>query len=187
MIEKSPQNIETADQLLAMPDDGRRYELIAGVLSMMSPAGSEHGRVALRIASRLARHVEDLDLGQTYAAETGFLLARDPDTVRAPDAAFVSHQRLASVEATSGYLSLAPDLVVEVVSPSDSFSDVEAKAQQWTDSGTRIVLIADPVNQTLIVYQSASDIRVLRSGEAFESGDFCGGWKLTVDEAFDIK
>ena len=66
-------------------------------------------------------------------------------------------------------------------------ADPKRSAQQWTDSGTRIVLIADPVNQTLIVYQSASDIRVLRSGEAFESGDFCGGWKLTVDEAFDIK
>ena len=186
MIEKTHQDVQTAEQLFAMPNDGNRYELVQGTLRMMSPAGSEHGRIAMRIASRLARHVEELNLGETYAAETGFLIASDPDTVRAPDAAFVSHALLETIEPTSGYLPLAPDLVVEVISPHDSFSEVEAKAEQWLLAGTKTVLIADPANQTLSVYADVSQIRVLRAGQTFDAGDVCGGWELKVDDAFQV-
>ena len=187
MIEKRVQQpVATAEQLLAMPDDGNRYELVEGVLKVMSPAGSEHGEIAMRIASRLAHHVECRRLGRTYAAETGFRIGADPDTVRAPDAAFVSRERLRSIEPTSGYLPLAPDLVVEVISPNDSFSDVEKKAQQWIDAGTRIVLIADPGNQSLVIRKSALEMEVLRSGETFAAGEVCAGWVLSVDEAFGI-
>ncbi len=187
MISDTSQPLRTAEQLFAMPNDGNRYELVRGVLTMMSPAGSERGKIAGRIFARLHMHVEKLNLGETYAAETGFRIATSPDTVRAPDAAFVSHQRLATVEFTRGYLPLAPDLVVEVLSPGDSSSDVEAKAEQWLTSGTRLVLVADPANQTLRVYKNASQIQVLRSGERFDSGDICGDWQLSVDDAFQIK
>lgn len=80
----------TAEQLATMPSDGKRYELVKGVLSTMSPAGGRHGRIAGRVFKLLANHVDDHQLGCTFAAETGFLIARDPDTVRAPDAAFSS-------------------------------------------------------------------------------------------------
>ena len=135
MIQHSTQGLMTAEQMFAMPDDGHRCELINGVLRMMSPAGSEHGQVADRISRHLGNHVESNNLGATYATATGFLIGTSPDTVRAPDAAFVSHSRLKSVEPTSGYLPLAPDLVVEVVSPSDTSSDVEAKVDQWLNAG----------------------------------------------------
>ena len=187
MIKKTNQNIETAAELSLMPDDGNRYELVQGTLKIMSPAGSEHGEVADRIGRRLGDFVETHNLGKTFAAETGFRIENDPDTVRAPDAAFVSHDRLASVESTHVYLPLAPDLVVEVVSPNDSFSDVEAKAEQWMNAGTKIVLIADPANRTLGVYESVSHMRVLHSGEIFESGNVCGRWQLSVDDAFQIE
>lgn len=154
---------------------------------MMAPAGSEHGRIAGRIYVRLANHVEQHRLGETYAAETGFRISSSPDTVRAPDAAFVSNASLSNVKPTSGYLPLAPELVVEVVSPNDSYSKVEAKAFEWLSAGTRIVLVADPANTTLAVYENESEIRVLRQGDSFDAGEVCGGWQLSVDDAFKIE
>ena len=154
---------------------------------MMSPAGSEHGNIAARIAARLVVHVEQYDLGKTYAAETGFLISTSPDTVRAPDAAFVSNERLAKAEPTCGYLQLSPDLVVEVISPNDRFSQVEAKAADWLRAGTEIVLVADPENLVLKVYAKDSGIRTLGQGETFSAGDVCGNWQLTVNDAFQIK
>ncbi len=153
---------------------------------MMSPAGSEHGWVAARILNRLATHVEGSNLGKVYAAETGFKIGSSPDTVCAPDACFVSHERLATVESTQSYLPLAPDLVVEVVSPHDKSSEVEAKAEEWLKAGTGIVLVADPSNLTIRVYQDGSKIRLLRAGEQFEAGKVCGNWTLNVNDTFDI-
>jgi len=140
-----------------------------------------------RILTRMANHVEASRLGRVYAAETGFLIEVDPDTVRAPDAAFVSHERLESALPSTSYLQVAPDLVVEVVSPSDTSTEVEAKAEQWLDAGSRIVLVADPKNQTLRVYRSKAQIEVLHSGEEFSSGDVCGDWNISVNEVFDIR
>jgi Uma2 family endonuclease len=184
-LESGRTNI-TAERLFDMPDDGSRYELVNGVLHMMSPAGSEHGDIASRILRRLGDHVERCQLGKTYAAETGFLIASSPDTVRAPDAAFVSDQRLATVEPTRGYLPLAPDLVVEVISPSDSYSDVEAEATDWLNAGTLVVLVADPANAVLKSYEPTG-IRTYRKGDVFQAGSACSGWQLSVDDALQIR
>ncbi len=184
MTSKTKQHFVSADQLLAMPDDDQRYELIEGMLKVMSPAGGEHGQIAGRILRRLGDHVEEHDLGTTFAAKTGFQIQSSPDTVRAPDAAFVSHERLARFDSLQGYLPLAPDLAVEVISPSDTFSDVEAKAAQWLDAGTKTVLVADPATITLRVYELGAIIRVLRQGETFNAGTVCGDWQLSVNDAF---
>jgi len=186
MVSIDPQTVTTADQLYARPDDGNRYELIEGRLSMMSPAGSEHGRIAGRIFLRLAAHVERHKLGETYAAETGFRIAQSPDTVRAPDAAFVSRQRLEAVAPTHGYLPLAPDLVVEVVSPNDSFSSVETKVADWLEAGCQLALVVDPGTLTFHVYRPGAEIRLLRSGDRFSAGPSCAGWSLDVDDAFGV-
>jgi Uma2 family endonuclease len=187
MMTNTEQSVVTAEQLFCMPHDGNRYELVRGVLNMMSPAGSEHGWIAGRIFHRLATHVEKYDLGRAYAAETGFRIASSPDTVRAPDACFVSHERLASVEPTRSYLPLAPDLVVEVISPNDTFSEVESKIEAWLQAGTSVVLVADPASQTLRVYRDGSKILVLHAGETFEAGKVCGDWKLSVHDVFQLK
>lgn len=189
MIHQTPkfEGLKSADQLYELPDDGNRYELIRGDLVMMSPAGSEHGWIAGRIFLRLATHVEGHDLGRAYAAETGFKISESPDTVRAPDACFVSHDRLKNVEETRSYLPLAPDLVVEVVSPNDASSDVEAKAEEWLNAGSKVVLVADPKNETLRVYRNKEQIEVLRSGQEFSSDQVCGAWKISVNEIFDIR
>jgi Uma2 family endonuclease len=175
--------VTSADELFAMPDDGRRYELVQGELRMMLPAGGRHGRIALKLARRLGDYVEQLDLGETFAAETGFLLTQDPDTVRAPDVAFVSHARLRGLADHPGYLPLAPDVVAEVVSPSDSSSDVEEKALGWLSAGVAVVLVVDPQTKTIRDYRSAQEIRVYAEGN-IELGEVISGYRLDVSELF---
>jgi Uma2 family endonuclease len=184
MTSRTFTNATTADELFALSGDGIRRELVNGDLIMMSPAGSEHGRIALRIGGSLGRHVDEHRLGVAFAAETGFVISENPDTVRAPDASFVSKDVMANLEPIVGYLPIAPTLAVEVVSPSDSFSDIEDKVSMWLDAGTKIVLVANPSDQTLRVYRSANEIQVLRAGQVFVSGDVCGNWQLSVDEVF---
>jgi Uma2 family endonuclease len=176
-------HVTTAEQLAAMTDDGNRYELVEGVLKMMSPAGGRHGRIAGKLFLRVAQHVEARDLGVTFAAETGFFLRQDPDTVRAPDVAFVSTVRLGDLADHPGFLPLAPDLVAEIVSPGDSSSEVEAKANDWLNAGVRIVLVVDPQTATIRDYRSAGQIQVYSGGHV-DLTDVLPGFHLDVAELF---
>src|SRR6185295_18560486 len=133
-----------ADELLEMPDDGYRYELVKGELIQMAPTGDEHGEVTMGLAVSLYLHVKKHNLGRVYAAETGFKLEADPDTVRAPDIAFVSRERVEATGTIPGFRSGAPDLVVEVLSPSDRIGKVEAKVEQWLEAGARMVWVVGP-------------------------------------------
>lgn len=170
--------------LLGMRDDGQRYELVAGVLRMMSPAGGRHGRVAHSLALILGTHVRAQQLGLVYAAETGFLLAREPDTVRAPDVAFVARQRAVGIDDDQGFVTVVPDLVGEVVSPRDSFSDVEEKVLAWLSAGTRLVIVVDPSTRTLHAYRGSDRVSVLREGERLDAGDVVPGLTIAVAELF---
>ena len=185
MTSKLRTDVSNAQQLARLPSDGNRYELIEGVLHVMTPAGFDHGDVAMRIGASLFQHVNQNSLGKVCAAETGFRIASNPDTVRAPDAAFVSQAQLDQCAGDeSAYLPLAPSLVVEVVSPNDVFADVEAKAAQWLNAGSKVVLVANPEDQTLRVYRTSDKIEILRCGQVFEAGDGCPGWTLPVDDVF---
>ncbi|CAA9399340.1 MAG: TsaB protein, required for threonylcarbamoyladenosine (t(6)A) formation in tRNA [uncultured Rubrobacteraceae bacterium] len=176
----------TAEELLNMPDDGTRRELVRGELREMAPAGDEHGYLALRIASRLERHVDANELGRTYTAETGFKISSNPDTVRAPDAAFVNRERVEAAGRVTGYRSGAPDLVVEVVSPNDRHSEVLDKALDWLEAGCFMVLVADPGRRTVTVYRSREDIRVLtaEAGDVVDGVDVVPRWRLSLTEIF---
>lgn len=173
-----------AEQLATMPNDGKRYELVNGELRMISPAGFEHGRLVMRLASRLNQHVEEHQLGVVSAAETGFLLSRNPDTVRAPDVAFVEQNRLTRHADTRGYLPLAPDLVAEVVSPSDSHSEVEKKSLAWRTAGVRMVLVVEPATRTIQVYRSGNNIVSLTDQDTLDASDIVPGWRLVIGEVF---
>lgn len=175
--------VMTADELLAMPDCGKRYELVQGELRMMSPAGGRHGRIALKLARRLGDYVEQHHLGEMFAAETGFLLKQNPDTVRAPDVAFVSRTRLGKLADFPGYLPVAPDLVAEVVSPNDSSSEVEEKAFDWLAAGVTVVLVVDPQTKTIRDYRSPQEIRVYAEG-CIDLDDVMIGCRLNVSELF---
>ena len=176
----------TAEELLNMPDDGTRRELVRGELREMTPAGDEHGYLASEIASELRNHVKANGLGRTYTAETGFKISSDPDTVRAPDAAFVNRERVEAAGRVKGYRSGAPDLVVEVVSPNDKHSEVLDKALAWLEAGCRMVLVADPERWRITVYRSRDDIRVLtaEAGDVVDGADVVPGWRLPLTEIF---
>src|SRR5438132_12565072 len=136
----SSSTLLTADQLLPVRAPGKRVELVRGVLVVREPAGLRHGRVTVALTRRLADYVEAEALGVVYAAETGFTLARDPDTVRAPDIAFIRRARLPDPE-PPGFPDLAPDLVVEVLSPSDRPAEVLAKAADWLSADVRLIWV----------------------------------------------
>lgn len=176
----------TSKELLDYPNDGYRYELVAGALKMMSPAGGRHGRISLQIAFLLKSHVQEHSLGVVLAAETGFLIETEPDTVLAPDASFVSKAAFEKVENEATYLPLAPELVVEVLSPNDRFSRVESKALAWLSAGTRLVLVVSAENETIHAYRSPKRIAVYARGETIDCNDAVEGWSLSVDEAFRI-
>ncbi len=151
---------------------------------MMSPAGGRHGRIAARIGKLMAIHVDEYQLGECFAAETGFVLSRNPDTVRAPDVAFVSQEKMAALQDDSGFLPFAPDLAVEVVSPNDSFAEVEGKAWMWIASGTRLVLIVEPESETVYVYRAGTDIQVLDPQSVLDATDVVPGWRVQVADFF---
>ena len=143
----------TAEELLRLPADGRRLELVKGKVYEMAPAGGEHGEVAGTALILLGSHIRNNRLGRVYAAETGFMLARDPDTVRAPDVAFVSTERLPEGRSPRSYPELAPDLAVEVISPNDRMREVLDKVANWLESGTRMVWLIDPIRRTVTVFR----------------------------------
>jgi Uma2 family endonuclease len=174
-----------ADELLLMPDDGFRYELVKGELRRMIPAGNVHGRVTMSFAWRLARYVEENRLGTVYAAETGFRLSSDPDTVRAPDVAFVSRVRIEAIGEVEGFWPEAPDLAVEVISPGDSYSEVEEKVFAWIDAGTKMVVVINPQQRSATVYKSPTDITALAEADVLNGGDVVPSFELAVREIFE--
>ncbi|HEY3830441.1 MAG TPA: Uma2 family endonuclease [Solirubrobacteraceae bacterium] len=173
----------TAEELWTLPDDGQRRELIGGELRVMTPAGAEHGRVASTADRLLGVHVSS-GIGVTFGAETGFVLATDPDTVRAPDAAFVTCAHADAVGRTEKYWPRAPDFAIEVVSPGDSFRDVEAKALAWLGAGTAAVLVLDPARRSATVYRPSGDVRIHGEGDELDLSDAVPGWRVAVADFF---
>jgi len=160
----------TADELLRNPIPNKRTELVRGRLIVREPAGSRHGIVAMNIGVALANHVKRADAGFVFAAETGFMLAANPDTVRAGDVAFVAPGRL-DPHATRGFAALAPDLVVEVLSPDDRPGEVLAKAGDWLEAGTRLVWLVDPVRHSARVYRYDGSVAVVQQDGSLDGED----------------
>lgn len=180
----SPKTLFTADDLWRLPSDGKRYELVRGELVEMPPAGARHGNVAINLGTLLNAYVRAGDLGKVFAAETAFVLQRHPDTVRAPDAAFVSKERLPSGDLPEGFLEVVPDLVVEVVSPSDTAVDVQRKVEDWLHAGVRLVWVIYPGTRSVAVYRSLADIRLLTEADTLEGDSVLPGFSCLVAELF---
>lgn len=174
----------TAEELWGLPGDGQRHELVAGELRTMSPGGAEHGRIEIRLASSLHQHVLAHDLGEVFGAETGFLLTRDPDTLRAPDAAFVHRECAQAVGDVTGYWPGAPDLAVEVISPNDSYSEVAERVDTWLAHGARMVIVVDPRRRTIAVHRSPTAVRHLAIDDTLDGEDVVPGWKVPVRDVF---
>jgi Uma2 family endonuclease len=176
--------VMTAADLLHMPSDGKRYELVRGELLSMSPASPEHGRIAGRVHGLLWSHVEAHQLGDVYAAETGFELSQSPDTVRAPDVAFVSKERAEKIE--HGYFPGAPDLAVEVISPEDRYAQVDSKIDDWLEAGCRMVVVVNPRprHRTVTLYRLSGEVTTLTLDDQLDGSDVVPGWVVPVRRIF---
>ena len=175
----------TADELLRLPDRGLRYELIDGELHEMPPAGGDHGFVGGSVLRRLGVFLDQHPEigGALFAAETGFRLSRDPDTVRAPDVAYVSQARL-PLARVPGYPELAPDLVVEVVSPNDTASEVQAKVEQWLRAGVLVVWVLYPGNHSGMVYGADGTGHLLHADDSLRGEPVLPGFNCRLSELF---
>jgi Uma2 family endonuclease len=175
--------LTTADELLLMPE-GRRRELVRGELRVMEPTGIEHGRVAILAGGALLAHARETGSGVVLGAETGFVLESDPDTVRAPDAAFISHERYERVGPTTKYWPGAPDFAVEVLSPTDRPGEVRKKPRAWLAAGTIAVVVLDPDQRTATVHRSGCEARVHGPQDTLDLSDAVPGFRPTVAELF---
>lgn len=178
------QAIMTADELLAMPGDGYRYELVKGELKRIPPTGGEHGTTVMFVSIPLGRFVLENDLGIVFGAETGFKIAADPDTVRAPDFAYVSRERIPESGIPKGYWVGAPDLAVEVISPGDIYGEVEEKVIEWLDAGTRMVIVVNPRHRTATVYRSRNNVKILADSDELSGEDVLPGFSCQVSQFF---
>ena len=179
---RTKRSLLTAEELLMLSAPGRRYELVKGELYEMPPAGANHGNIAMTIGALIHAHVRSRSLGYVFAAETGFILRRDPDTVRAPDAAFVSRDRIPEGEMPAGFLELAPDLVVEVLSPGDRAREVREKVRDWLAVGTRLVWLIRPGDLSVEVLAPSQPTRLLGIADDLEGGDVLPGFRCSVEE-----
>jgi len=170
----------SAEELFRMPDSSG-LELVDGEVRRMSPAGKEHGRIASKIDRSLGTYAEQRGLGETIIAECGFVIRRNPDTVRAPDVAFVRKERW--TEGTS-YFEGPPDLAVEVISPSDTYTEVDEKVRDWLQAGTRIVIVINPRNQTAALHRSLVESTHIDIDGSLDAGTVVPGWTLPLRDLF---
>lgn len=176
----------TAEELMQLPKDGFRYELINGELEKMPSPGPPHGRIAFRLNVCLGQFILDHELGEGFANDTGFKLTSNPDTVLAPDFAFVTNEKYREGSKTEGYWPGPPDLAVEVLSPSDRPGKVKQKISRWFNFGTRQVWIVDMKHSSVSVYRSESDITTFSGSDYLEAQDLFPGLRISLDKIFGL-
>lgn len=175
----------TVEQLYELPDDGLRRELLRGIVVSEPLLGRLHGRTVTRLAMLLGNFVGPRRLGVVYTGETGFVLARAPDTVRGPDVAFLSAARERETESERGFIPGAPDLAIEALSPNDRMREVLGKVSDYLAAGCRLVWVVDPVRDEVSVFRSPFAPRVLAGQDVLEGEDVLPGFSVRVAEIFE--
>ena len=173
----------TADELYRMSEDGNRYELVKGELISMAPTGGVHDYLRSRVDRIFGSHVESNDLGLIFAGDTGVRYESDPDTVMAADITFISKDRIPE-GVPKGYLTIVPDLLVEIVSPIDRVSDLEVKINAYLEAGVKMVVVLHPETKIIRVHRSTIDIETLTISDVLTCGDVLPGFSCKVSEIF---
>jgi Uma2 family endonuclease len=171
----------TVDEFGAAPLEGS-WELIDGEPVEVNPSAGGSGWISGRLFSRLERFVDSNNLGWAFSPETGFILFDDRATVRSPDGAFVRRDRLA--RPPDSFVPLAPDLAIEVLSPTDRRPDALAKVAMYLQAGVVLVWLVDPARSTVTVFRPDDTIEVLREGDLLDGGDVLPGLSIPVAEIF---
>jgi Uma2 family endonuclease len=174
----------TVDEFEAMPEDGKRYELVRGVLREMPAGGGWHGEIGADFIIDLGGYVRAHQLGKIYNADTGFRIFPDHETVYQPDVAFVRADRLPSLSERRRILRIRPDLVVEVVSPTDRMSDVLDKVADYLRAGVPLVVVAEPDRRVVTTYRPNRDPRELAEDREFDGEEIVPGFRLVVADIF---
>ena len=176
----------TADDLLRLHSEGVRGELIRGVLYETMASGGEHGEIVVNMTLLLGNFVKQQRSGRLAASDVGVRLQRNPDTVREPDLAFISAERLPLDERVSGYYEIPPDLVVEIASPNDSYGSVHDKACMWLSYGVRIVWVVIPQFRSVEVHSAGPSVTRLTETDTLDGADVLPGFSCAVSELFDL-
>jgi Uma2 family endonuclease len=174
----------TADDLLALPDDEHRYELIDGELVEMPPSSEDHSWIGALFVGYLVAHVVPRKLGRVYQADLGVKVQINPDRVLSPDAAFIRADRLPRGRDRRRHVQVIPDLVVEVVSPNDRAAKVAEKVDRYRDLGVPLVVVVWPETRTLDVHSLGQPPRTLTEGDIFEAGDIVPDFRLPIADLF---
>jgi Uma2 family endonuclease len=176
----------TDADLLRLPRDGRKRELVDGEIRM-SPAGGRHGQVSVELVARIHLHVRERRLGLVFDSSTGFRLAgrkAGQQDVRSPDVSFVAAGRLPDDRAPAGFIELAPDLAVEVLSPDERRREVLEKVGEFLDAGTRLVWVLDPEHRTAAAYRSLTEVRRLSENDCLDGEDVIPGFACVLADIF---
>ena len=160
---------------------GNAMELVRGQLVVREPPGTRHGSIAARLTYLLADYVYRHELGVVCSQDTGFKLESDPDTVRAPDVAFIGRPRAEQIPAR-GYAAFAPDLVAEIVSPDDRPGELLAKVGQWLDAGTQLVWVIDPLRAEARMYRGNGELRIVASDGVLDGEPVLPGFACALAE-----
>ena len=175
----------TADDLLDLYSEGVKAELIRGVLCETVAAGIEHGEIAMRLGARIQAFASAGRLGRIFGSESGIWLEMDPDTVRYPDVAFISADRMPLDSRVRGYCDVPPDLVVEIVSPSASIQGVNDKAIMWLSHGVILAWVVNPDARTVEVHRAGGPVVTLYEDDTLDGGEVLPGFALPVQEIFE--
>ena len=175
----------TAEEFYRLPNNGQVQELVAGRIVSEPVPSMEHGRVAARFVALLDKFISARKLGLLFTCDSGFILARSPDTVRGPDISFVSTDRLRGAGPIKGYFSGPPDLAIEVLSPHDRPGEVRSKVADYLAAGTPIVWVVDSAAETVTVYRSLLAPETLASDQELSGEDILPGFTLKVAELLE--
>lgn len=174
----------TIDEIEFLPQDEQHFEIIRGELVPLAPAGAEQGEIAAVVIWHLMNYILQTDHGsKVYTAEAGFVLARDPDILVAPDVAYVSAARLPPRSERRSYLRVAPDLAIEIRSPTDRRRGMLTKVEVYLDNGVRMVWSVDPPRRQVTVATAAGTV-ILGEGDTLDGGDVLPGFTLLVAALF---
>ena len=174
----------TAERLFDSQPSNIRCELINGKLRTLPFSGWRHGETVGALLVILGHHVMDNRLGMILGADPGFTISRDPDTVRAPDIAFIARENLPAELPKSAFWPGAPDLAVEVLSPNDKTGEVDDKIRAWLAAGTKLLWVVDPQLQSVTIYRSATDVVVKTAADVLEGGDVVAGFRTPIADIF---
>ncbi len=177
------QNITTAEELLSAASDLGPCELVRGELIMMSPGMGRHGAVGARVLGELIAFVRANRLGEVFDSSTGYVLSRNPDTVREPDVSFLTTERLKDQD-LDAFLEGAPDLAVEVLSPSNTAAEMHSKMEEYFDAGCPVMWVVDPLRRSVVIYRPGASPTILAENDTLTEAELLPGFSLVVREIF---